>query len=162
MRPFSSVTGSLRRALLPACLSLGIALTGLAVTAPPAQARGDHFGIGIGFGGFGFRPWGPPIYYGPPVYYAPPPVYYPPAAPAYYTPNPAYSAPAPAAFDTSNCQPYHSTVVLGGTRQPVSGTACRQPDGTWRAERDGYGHPSMAVSASGHHQSSSFKTLGAI
>ncbi|HTH97680.1 MAG TPA: hypothetical protein VL574_09700 [Stellaceae bacterium] len=120
-----------RSVLVPACLALGVLVTGLGAVTSPAEARGHVF-VGVGLGGFGYAPWGPP------VYYAPPPVYYvPPTAPAYYNPNTgtydsgttASSAPA---FDTSNCQPYHSTAVLDGTRRPISGTACKQPDGTWR------------------------------
>lgn len=30
------------------------------------------------------------------------------------------------------CREYTSTVTVGGQSQPVVGTACRQPDGTWR------------------------------
>jgi surface antigen len=43
--------------------------------------------------------------------------------------NPPTSAPAPSPAD---CREYQSQVVIGGRRQTAYGTACRQPDGTWR------------------------------
>lgn len=70
--------------------------------------------------------------------YAPPPP--PPAygyeAPQYYEPsygyNGGYYAPAP--YHTAQtCQPYNSTFTVNGVRQRSTGTACLQPDGTWRA-----------------------------
>ncbi|MBE0599391.1 MAG: hypothetical protein IH614_19290 [Desulfuromonadales bacterium] len=33
------------------------------------------------------------------------------------------------------CREYVQTVVIGGERQQAYGTACRQPDGTWRVIR---------------------------
>lgn len=94
----------------------------------PASAR-VIVGVGVGL----------PLFVPPPVYYPPAPVYYlpPPPPPVYYVPAPAAAiappAPpaAPAAQD-SDCRPYNSTTVIDGTPQQLTGTACRQPDGSWR------------------------------
>lgn len=108
--------------------ALGLALVGVVVLAPVAEARGFvSLGIGIPFPGY---------YYPPPVYYVP--AYYPPA-PAYYAQPPVVYAPsspptsasAPS-YSTSNCREYQATQNIGGTAQQVVGTACLQPDGTWR------------------------------
>lgn len=32
----------------------------------------------------------------------------------------------------TQCREYNSTAVIDGSRVPVYGTACRQPDGSWR------------------------------
>ena len=64
---------------------------------------------------------GTPVYvYRPPVVYAPRPVY---VAPA---PAPIYAAPAP------TCHQYQTNVAVGGAARQVTGTACLQPDGSWR------------------------------
>jgi hypothetical protein len=89
----------------------------------PASAR-----VVVGFG------FGVPLVAPAPVYYPPPPVYYPPPAPVYYVPPPAGTpVPAPTPDTTSGqCREYSSTTVIAGTPQQVYGTACLQPDGTWR------------------------------
>src|SRR6266851_390410 len=91
-----------------------LAGVGLATALPsPAQARG-FVSFGIGF----------PLLPGPSYYYPPPPaVAYPPPAPAY--------AP-PAAEPQGECREYQSTTTIAGQPESVVGTACRQPDGTWR------------------------------
>lgn len=66
--------------------------------------------------------FGVPLVVGPPVYYAPPPVY--------YVPPPVVYAPPPPPPET--CQEYQTTATIGGTPHQVVGTACLQPDGTWR------------------------------
>jgi hypothetical protein len=124
-----------------------VILLGTAMLSPSAHARdfygfrGGHFGFrgGPRFG-IGIGPWfGSPFYGYYPGYYPPPAYYYPP----YYTPGyvaPAYSyvepdpqpGVAPPSYSQSYCRPYHSTITVNGHRQPVSGTACRQPNGTWR------------------------------
>jgi hypothetical protein len=78
----------------------------------------------------------------PPAYYAPAPGYYyappPPPQPAYayYPPQPAYAAPAPApTYSTANCREYSGTIMIDGQEQRSYGTACLQPDGTWRIVR---------------------------
>jgi hypothetical protein len=113
---------------LSSAAALGIAALTLASA---ADARG-FVGIGIGI----------PLYYPPPVIYAPPPAYYAPPppvvyappAPAYYAPPaPAYySPPAAAPASGQQCREYQSTAVIDGQPQPTVGTACLQPDGTWR------------------------------
>ncbi|MCC7047227.1 MAG: hypothetical protein IT562_10980 [Alphaproteobacteria bacterium] len=69
----------------------------------------------------------------PPGAYQPAPAYQ--AAPAYAPPPPAYQ-PAPAmagaGYDTSYCRQYSKTTNIGGQAYTSTGTACRQPDGTWR------------------------------
>ncbi len=95
------------------------------LAAAPAEARAF---VSVGFGLPLFAP--PPVVYAPPpVVYAPPPVVYASApAPVAYAPAPA-SAPAPAA---QNCREFQSTIQVNGQPQPSYGTACQQPDGTWR------------------------------
>ena len=121
-------SGHVVRALVVA----GIVAAGGAVLAPaPASAR---VSVGIGIGVPLFAP--APVYYPPPpVYYVPPPppVYYvpPPPPPAYYAP--AYApAPAAAPVPSGHCREYSSTNVIDGTPQQAYGTACLQPDGSWR------------------------------
>jgi hypothetical protein len=130
--------------ILTRCLvAAALVLFGAASLAPSAEARGWGHGGGWGWGGgphwgigIGVAPWFAAPAYGyyppppPPAYsYYPAPAYYAPPAPAYVEPDQQAAAPG---YDQSNCQPYHSTVVVGGQRERVSGTACRQPDGTWR------------------------------
>ncbi|MDR3449477.1 MAG: hypothetical protein P4M15_07005 [Alphaproteobacteria bacterium] len=118
-----------------------LAVTGMAATVVPAQAH-DHgharLSIGLGFGG-GYYPYYSPYYYGypyygPPVVYAePPPVIYTQPAPVYVTP-PETALPSTQASPTytdqqgRTCRQFQSTI----DNAPVSGTACLQPDGTWR------------------------------
>jgi hypothetical protein len=87
------------------------------LAAVPAEAR-TFVSVGVGL----------PLFAPPPVVYAPPPVVYAPP-PVVYAPAPAAYAPAPAA---QNCRPYQSTIQVNGQSQPINGTACQQPDGTWR------------------------------
>ncbi len=120
-----------------AALWLGAGLVAAAAMALPsaADARGFvSFGVGV--------PLGPPAYYPPPVYYAPPPVYYAPPPAYYYPPPVAYAAPpapplapsvAPEAGQT--CREYQSTTTIEGRPQQTYGTACLQPDGTWKIVR---------------------------
>ena len=94
-----------------------------------AEARG---GVGISLGFPFLLP--PPVVYAPPpaYYYPPPPVVYAPP-PAYYTQPPAYAAPAAAAAPPGQqCREYQSTAMINGQPQQTVGTACLQPDGTWR------------------------------
>ena len=129
--------------MIKGCVARAVLLGGLAfgaaafVLAPGPAAARVNVGIGIGIPLFGpaypAPAYYPPVYY-PPVYYAPPyayaPVYAPPPAPAYYAPPQQSYAPAPSA--ASQCREYNSTTVIGGVPQQMVGTACLQPDGSWR------------------------------
>ena len=127
-----------------------------AVAAPaPAEARGGvrvDVGIGCCGGGYGYYPpgWG---YYGypgyyqpyyvapPPVVYVPPSAYYPAPAPVTYAAPVQSSIPADQTSATytnesgQTCREYQTTAIVGGVSQPTYGTACLQPDGSWRAVR---------------------------
>ncbi len=143
-----------------AVLTLGLGLAAFAAV-PAAQADWHHGGGGGGYhgghgfyggrgyggGGFGFG-FGAPFYggYAPYPYYADPYAYpdysYPP--PAVYAPPPAVYAPPPAAVSATpvspayqapngqTCRQYQRTVSISGAPQQVTGTACMDPDGTWR------------------------------
>ena len=126
---------------------LALALAVSPVTAPSARAEVTTV-ITVGDGccwhpypyHHGYYPgWGRPVYVvPPPVVYAPPPAVY--AAP----PPVAYGAPAsgmvnaapasPVFVDGQGraCREYQTSVVIGGASRPAYGTACQQPDGTWR------------------------------
>jgi len=108
---------------------VGAVTLGVVLAASAAQAR-VFVGVGIGIPG--------PVYYPPPVVYAPPPavVYAPPPA-VYATPPTAYVAPAapPASAQApvaQDCREYRSPTTIDGRPQETIGTACRQPDGSWR------------------------------
>ena len=116
---------------LPRAVGIAAFAFALAVLVPPsADARG-FVSLGIGI------PLYPPP---PPVIYAPPPAYYVPPPPVVYAPPPpppAYYAPpaaAPIAAE-QQCREYQSTAVINGQPQQTVGTACLQPDGTWRIVR---------------------------
>jgi hypothetical protein len=86
------------------------------------------------------------VYAPPPPAYAPPPVYTPPPAfapaPAYrpsYQPGayqpaavPAVDPYAAAQYSQAHCREYSGTISVDGTARAAYGTACLQPDGTWR------------------------------
>lgn len=106
----------------------------------PASARSSvYVGVGVGFGPaypvhhHHYRDY---RYYPPTVVYAPPPVVYaPPPAVVYAPPPPMAVNPAGPAFysrDGRQCREYQSTAMVGGRPQPVYGTACLEPDGSWR------------------------------
>jgi hypothetical protein len=144
-----AMTGRLRR--LVGLSALALTLGAAAMTPTAADARGFvRVGVGIGlpfYAPYYYAPYYAP-YYTAPAYYAPPPVYYPPpAAPAAYAPPPpppppaayadprASTAPTPLSPQASNarqCRQYSTTTVIDGSPQEAVGTACLQPDGTWR------------------------------
>lgn len=114
--------------------------------AGPAAARSSvYVGVGVGLG-----PYYPAYhhhyrdyrYYPPAVVYAPPPVYYAPPPPVVYAPPPVVYAPPPVAAnpagpayvgrDGRQCREYQSTAMVAGRPQAVYGTACLDPDGSWR------------------------------
>jgi hypothetical protein len=115
MRNFISQK-TLRRVVHGALAALALGF-GVSLLALPAEAGWHHGGtnvvIGLGF------------YAPPPVYYAPAPAYY------YPAPPPVVVQPAPVIV-----QQYQPACQNGDWRQDdgsiVSGTACLQPDGTWR------------------------------
>jgi hypothetical protein len=137
--------GRLRRLLGTGAVALAL---GAAVLAPTSADARVFFRVGVGVPFFApyYAPYYAPYsYYAPPVYYAPPPTYYvPPAAPAAYAPPPpppSYSDPqagvappaaSPSASNGQQCRQYSTTTVIDGTPQEAVGTACLQPDGTWR------------------------------
>ncbi len=100
----------------------------------PHYRRYGHF---RGYGGYGNYDRG---YYGypAPVVVAPYPGVYPaPVYPGSVYPGsaysaPVYSAPAYGAGVPSYCREFRTTINVNGTLQPAWGTACLQPDGTWR------------------------------
>ncbi|HUK60666.1 MAG TPA: hypothetical protein VLV50_15655 [Stellaceae bacterium] len=115
-------------------------LTLIAATLAPFPALARVHGV-VGFGfNLGVPVFPPP----PPIVYAPPPVYYVPPPPVVYSPPPVvYTTPAPAAAVTAPpaapttaanpyCREYQSTTMIDGAPQTMYGTACLQPDGTWR------------------------------
>ncbi|MDD5586019.1 MAG: hypothetical protein PHY92_03555 [Alphaproteobacteria bacterium] len=109
----------------------------------PAFARPhhSHFGVYIGGGygpywgsyGYPYPPYYPPraIYVPPPVVYAPPPVVY--AAPPVASAVPADQT-SPTYTDSygRTCREYQAKSSIAGEMRDVYGTACLQPDGTWR------------------------------
>jgi hypothetical protein len=103
----------------------------LALAATPASARGARVGIGIGFG-FPLFAYGPPVYYPPPpaYYYAPPPVVYAPPPMAATPTGPAYVGRSGAP-----CREFQTSGLVGGRMEQLYGTACQQPDGSWRVVR---------------------------
>jgi hypothetical protein len=126
------------KVLRSALCAIALVLLALPLSTGPAAAR---VGVVVGFGFAG----PPAYYYAPgyyypyyyPYYYAPPPVVYAPAP--VYSPAPAAVAPPPAAAPSSayqpagqTCRQYQTTVTVDGQTQPGFGTACLQPDGTWR------------------------------
>jgi len=46
------------------------------------------------------------------------------------TPSPAYETPA-----GQYCREYQTTVTVAGKQEQAYGTACRQPDGTWKLQQ---------------------------
>jgi hypothetical protein len=122
-----------RTALSGGLLMLASGLAALALPASDAEAR-SRVGVGIGFGFYVPPPYYYPRYHYPPYYYYPPPAYYYPP-PAYYYPPPP---PVPSGNPTSSqayCREYTATTTINGQPERVTGTACLQPDGTWRIVR---------------------------
>jgi hypothetical protein len=109
------------KVLKPALFGLALVPLALSLGSNPAAARGGVF--------FGFD------FAGPPAYYYPPPYYYAPPPPVVYAPPPVYGAPPAPVYQSGNgqtCREYQTTVMVDGRPQPGYGTACLQPDGTWR------------------------------
>jgi len=118
----SRIEGKTKCALWSAGLLLVVAL------AAPSAAQALGF---VSFGS-GVPLAGPPAYsYPPPAYYAPPAYYYPPPAAAPASAAPPYQAGGEQA-QGQTCREYQSTTKIDGRPQATYGTACLQPDGTWR------------------------------
>jgi hypothetical protein len=101
--------------------ALAVAGMGLGV-APTSATAAVYLGTPV----FVYPP--PPVIYAPhPVYVVPAPVY---VAP-YVPPAQAYVPPPP--ILTTTCRPYQTNATVGGVPSRVTGTACRQPDGSWVA-----------------------------
>lgn len=96
---------------------LAAALLSFSGGSRPALAGGGHTHIGIGVVA-PLYPYGDP-YYRP--YRRPPNVY--------YVPQPEPAAPM---VDKTYCREYQSSANIAGKTQKTYGTACRQPDGSWR------------------------------
>jgi hypothetical protein len=123
-------------------LAVGAFAATLVAGTGPAAADSVFFGFSSGYGhrhhhhhGY-HRHHHHRYHYG---YYHYPPVYYPPPPPRVVyvpTPPPVMSAvptsPVYRAPSGQYCREYQSTVTVGGQPQPSYGTACLQPDGTWR------------------------------
>lgn len=134
-------------------------LGGVATLATAAPAKADSFSFGYSSGGYRGGPyWGrhyhrpppPPrvVYYGPPprpyyrpaptvIYSSPPVVYAPPPPPqVVYAPQvvapPIMATPGPVVSNSPYCREYQSTTMVGGQSAYSYGTACQQPDGSWR------------------------------
>jgi len=123
----------LSRPVMAAVATAVLASGACVAVSQPAQAR-IVVGVGIGAPYPGYY-YPPPYYaYPPPVVYAPPPVVYAPP-PVVYAP-PAIGADATSAPYTAangqTCREYQTTVNLNGQPQDTHGTACLQPDGSWR------------------------------
>jgi hypothetical protein len=103
-------------------LTVGIAL----LAAPPAQAR-VFVGVGVG-APYYYAPYPPAVVYAPPppVYAAPPIVY---ATPPASAPPASATAAAPAG---QTCREFQTPAMIDGRQQMTRGTACQQPDGSWR------------------------------
>ena len=92
--------------------------------------RGHHHRRHSGVSGLFIFDFSPPrrvIAAPPPVYVQPAPVYVQPP-PLYVQPAPVYVQPPPRAY----CREYTSTVMVNGRPVETYGTACMQPDGSWR------------------------------
>jgi hypothetical protein len=134
-------------AFLKWCGGLAFLAIACASTATPASADSVFFGYSSGH--HYYRPgpayyhhhphWGP-RYGGEVVFVNPPPVYVPAPPPptVVYAPSaPINATPTSDPYRTSDgryCREYQSQVTVNGALQPSYGTACQQPDGSWRVE----------------------------
>lgn len=130
------------------CGGLAFLVAAYAFSAAPASADSFSFGYSSGYGHYRpypnhyHHPYRGPRYDSRVIFYAPPPVYYPPpprvvyaAPPVVYAPAPIDAVPASDPYRTSDgryCREYQAQVMVGGVPQPSYGTACQQPDGSWR------------------------------
>ena len=129
--------------LAPKYFLVALALAVALLPAAPAHAYwGRHGGVGISFGYYGGGPYYPyygPAYYPyyPSYYYAPAPVVYSPAPQVVYAqPQTTIIQPAPASVVGNQTSPTFAGPNGQQCREyqsgSTTGTACLQPDGTWR------------------------------
>lgn len=122
-------------------LAAALGLAAFGAVAPASAHSHVSVGIGLGFPVFAGPGWGyyDPYYYRP--YYAPPPVVYAAPPPVVYEPAPVYyerplqAVPTSPVYRASNgqyCREYQTTIRVGGHYEDSYGTACQQPDGSWR------------------------------
>ena len=78
-----------------------------------------------------YAPPRPPVYMPPPAY-APPPAYPAPYDQSYQAPYQPSPYGAPWQYSQAYCRQYSGSLNIDGRSQPSYGTACLQPDGTWR------------------------------
>jgi hypothetical protein len=110
-----------------------------ALSAGPAHAGRGHVAVIVAVNRPFFHPFfhpfffphpffAPPVFVPPPIVAAPPVVVYaPPPPPVAYPNDPAGPTAAP-----QNCRQVQLTFTVGGRPQSAPGTACLQPDGSWR------------------------------
>jgi hypothetical protein len=110
-----------------AVLALGFA------GAAEAHGRGGRASVYFSFGApYAYYP--PPYYVAPRYYYPPPPVVYAPP-PVVYAPSAQAPAPVAPVVSQEQCREYQAPAVVGGEPGNTYGTACLQPDGSWRIVR---------------------------
>lgn len=114
-----------RRAALAAMILAGAAAVLAFGFAGDAEAHGRRSRGSVYFS------YGAPYYYPPPYYHAPR-YYYPPPPVVYAPPPVTYAPPAGPAISREHCREYQAPAVVGGEPGNTYGTACLQPDGTWR------------------------------
>jgi hypothetical protein len=148
------------RGLTALALALGIGALGSIALPQPAHADVE-FSVNTGPGYYPHHEYRRGYYYPPsygvypaypgypvyaaPAYVSPPVVYAPPASSTVIvTPQQPVVATAPAPVQAAQpsstftndagqtCREYQSTITVGNQQQQAYGTACLQPDGTWR------------------------------
>lgn len=107
----------------------GAVVLALAFVPQAASAR-DGFRGGVIFS-FGAPAPYYPYYYAPPAAYGPPPVAYAPPPGVVYPASPPPQTNLGAEV-SQNCREYTAPANVGGRTVQTYGTACLQPDGTWR------------------------------
>ncbi len=66
------------------------------------------------------------------------------AAPVHHHRPLVVPPPSTAYYPVGACEPYSRVVNIGGQPSQINGTACKQPDGTWRIENYGVPVPVIA------------------
>lgn len=123
----------------------GLAFLAVAALLAPTAAWADSVYFGFNAGGhyhpgYYHHPYYGPRYYGPRVVFVePPPIIYGAPPPVVYAQPvpiaPLNATPASDPYRTSDgryCREYQAQVMVNGAPQASYGTACQQPDGSWR------------------------------